>query len=163
MIVSGYTLYIGRHAKSSWDDPHLRDFDRPLNARGLRDAPRMARYLRDAGVRPHLLLASPALRAWTTAEIYHDLLGGILRADERIYDASVQALQQLALEALRHDREVMIVGHNPGMSELISRVSDQPSVHLPTAGVVAVHWEGEPMKQPGSVRFFLYPKVLPNK
>ena len=63
------TLTIFRHAKSSWDFPDLTDHDRPLNKRGERDAPVMAERLQTAGVRPSLILSSPAVRAWRTAKM----------------------------------------------------------------------------------------------
>lgn len=154
-------LYIARHAKSSWDDPSLRDFDRPLNKRGLRDAPFMAGVMACKDERPELILTSPALRAKTTAEFYRRYLGGTLRVDERIYDASVSTLYYVILEAFETYQKVMIVGHNPGLTELDAYLSDTPVYHIPTAGIVAMDFpKGDISARKGRQRFFIYPKAF---
>ena len=82
------TLLLIRHAKSSWDDPALPDKDRPLNDRGRRDAPKMGKRLAKRGVKPDLILSSPALRALRTAEIIAKMLDYQRRdivLNERLY------------------------------------------------------------------------------
>lgn len=129
------------------------DFDRPLNARGERDAPRMAQYLAAYGVHPDLILASPAQRARKTAEIYQTALGGFLRFDRRIYEASLTTLLYLVEEAFERTGTLMILGHNPGMTELIHRLSSAALFNLPTAGVVGMTWHGT---DESSMQPFLY-------
>ena len=131
-------LYLARHGKSSWDDPMQSDFDRPLNARGEHDVPQMAHYLREHDVRPDRILTSPARRANTTAEIYHETLGGILQEDDRIYEASTTSLLYLAQEALETVDTLMIVGHNPALTELANVLGDAPIYNLQTSGVVGL-------------------------
>ena len=118
------TLYIARHAKSSWDDASLSDFERPLNKRGKRDAPFMAEKLKELGVKPDLILSSPAQRAKTTAKHYHEALGSKLEFDERIYEASLMSLIYLIQEQFEKVDSLMIVGHNPGLTMLNDRVSN---------------------------------------
>ena len=152
------TLYIARHAKSSWNDPTQSDFDRPLNPRGLRDAPQMADRLEALGVRPQIILASPALRARTTAEVYQATLGGILRLDERIYEASLTSLIYLVQEAFETADTLMIVGHNPGLTALNDRLGG-PSVYaLPTAAVTAIRFDGTIAPYQGAPLWFVSPK-----
>ena len=89
------TLTLVRHAKSSWKDTSLADRDRPLNKRGKRDAPEMGRRLTAAGVRPSLIVSSPAVRAWTTAKIIANEIGyprEFLQRDSALYLASVNGI-----------------------------------------------------------------------
>ena len=152
------TLYIARHAKSSWDDMSLSDFERPLNKRGKRDAPFMANLLKDKGITPDLILSSPAKRAKKTAKHYHEVLGGELQFDERIYEASLMSLISLVQETLEIVDSVMIVGHNPGFTALNDMLSDKSIYNIPTAGVVGIGFEDEVASHKGKQLFFEYPK-----
>lgn len=152
------TLYIARHAKSSWDDASLSDFERPLNKRGKRDAPFMAEKLKELGVKPDLIVSSPATRAKTTAQYYHEQLGGELEYDERIYEASLMSLIYLIQEKFESVNSLMIVGHNPGLTMLNDRVSDKSIYNIPTAAVVAVEFEDEVGAHKGKQVFYAYPK-----
>jgi phosphohistidine phosphatase len=134
-------LTLMRHAKSSWDDPTIADFERPLNRRGERDAPAMGRRLRDAGARPSLIVSSPAARALATARQVADALGyprEFLQTDHSLYLASSERLREVI--ALQDDtfRDLMIVGHNPGLTEFAAELSDQPVGHLATGAVVVI-------------------------
>jgi phosphohistidine phosphatase len=124
------TLLLMRHAKSSWDLPQQKDFDRPLNERGRKAAPLMGRYLRRQKMRPDLVLCSPAERARQTAELFITAahLTNELRFDERIYDASADNLLQVVAQVEDEARAVLVIGHNPGMEELI----------LPTAALAVI-------------------------
>ena len=114
------TLLLLRHAKSSWDDPRLEDFDRPLAPRGRRAAPAMADYLKKKGLRPDFALCSPAARARQTWALVADGLGGGAETKElrSLYLGGPSRL----LEAIRRipDRAgcAMLIGHNPGMEHL---------------------------------------------
>jgi len=151
-------LYIARHAKSSWDDMSLSDFERPLNARGKRDVPFIAELLKNKSIKPDLILSSPAKRAKKTAKHYHKTLGGELRFDARIYEASSLTLYQLVQEALQSVESVMIVGHNPGLSTLNDMLSDKSIYNIPTAGVVGISFENPTLEKKGKALFFEYPK-----
>jgi len=152
------TLYIARHAKSSWDDMSLSDFDRPLNKRGKRDAPFMAELLKEKGIKPDLILSSPAKRAKKTAKHYHESLDGKLHFDEDIYEASTMTLFTLLQKAFTHYNNVMIVGHNPGFSALNDMLSDKSIYNIPTSGIVGIVFEDEVAPHKGKQLFFEYPK-----
>ena len=152
------TLYIARHAKSSWDDMTLSDFERPLNKRGKRDVPFMAQVLKDKGIKPDLILSSPAKRAKKTAQHYHELLSGELRFDERIYEASAMSLLYLVQESFETVDKLMIVGHNPGFTALNDMLSDKSIYNIPTAAVVGISFDEEVAVDNGKQLFFKYPK-----
>jgi phosphohistidine phosphatase len=113
-------LTLLRHAKSSWDDPVERDFDRPLNGRGWRAAERMGRYLGEAGLAFDVALASPALRVKQTIEGVEKGLGRGLAArfDRRVYMASGVLLLDL-LQGEGAGETLLLVGHNPGLEDLL--------------------------------------------
>lgn len=137
-------LFLMRHAKSSWGDPSLADFDRPLNERGLRAAPLMGRHLRERRVVPDLILCSPAARARRTAELAAEAakFHAPLRFDERIYEATAARLVEVVAEALDDDDEVLLVGHNPGMEELLEMLTGEWH-RMPTAAVACVRLDLE--------------------
>lgn len=113
-------LTLLRHAKSSWDDPVERDFDRPLNGRGWKAAERMGRYLAEEGLGFDQVLASPALRVKQTIEGVEKGLGRPLGAqfDRRIYMASGVHLFDLVQAEAREER-LLLIGHNPGLEDLL--------------------------------------------
>jgi phosphohistidine phosphatase len=112
-------LYLLRHAKSSWDDPDIADFDRMLNKRGRKAAKMMAQYMKDAGLRPAVVLCSPAKRTRETLKLLAPALDGAPSTfDHRIYEASYQTLL-LCLADLPNDvPSVLLLGHNPGLERL---------------------------------------------
>jgi phosphohistidine phosphatase len=112
-------LYLLRHAKSSWDDPDIADFDRPLNKRGRKAAKMMAQYFRDSGIAPATAICSSAKRTRETLKLLLPALGGIpINYDHRVYEASYQTLL-LCLADLPADLpSVLLVGHNPGLERL---------------------------------------------
>ncbi len=115
------TLYLLRHAKSSWNDSSLRDFDRPLNDRGRADAPVIGKHLASEDLGDPLLICSPALRTRETAQLV--LLNANLhvdpRFDERIYEASLRDLLQVVSETDDARETLILIGHNPGLEELL--------------------------------------------
>ncbi len=132
-------LYLLRHAKSSWDDPGMADFDRPLNGRGRRAAPLVAEFLREKGIRPGLVICSPAARALQTAELVAGAEGinAPIEFDPRIYEAHPIDLLKLIREADESVEELMLVGHNPGLEELTERLTGERE-RLPTAALVRI-------------------------
>lgn len=135
------TLYLIRHAKSSWDSPGLRDFNRPLNERGLHDAPRMAQRLAQDGVRPDLLVSSPAKRALTTALFFAGTFGvaddAVLRHSD-IYEATPQQILRIVHELPDTAHTVLLFGHNPTFTEVANRFSDTFIQNVPTCGIVRI-------------------------
>lgn len=133
------TLVLVRHAKSDWGDPGLDDHDRPLNARGLRDAPVMAERLAASGFRPDAILASTALRAATTAGFFGDEFGLDVEPQERLYGAPGSLLLHAAVE--RGAERVIVVAHDPGMTVLASQLSDGGIGHMTTCAVARFDWD----------------------
>ena len=132
------TLLLMRHAKSSWDTPGLRDFDRPLNGRGLNAAPLMGRYLRAQGIRPDLILSSPANRAQHTAQLVKEAaqFAAPIHYEAGIYEASIKELLH-ALFALEEEvKTVLLIGHNPGFNGLLGHLS---GVHEPLTTASIAH------------------------
>src|SRR6185503_20101071 len=115
------TLFLLRHAKSSWKDETLPDFERPLNRRGKRAAETIGRYFKTSTIVPELILSSPAERTRETVELVLKAAKWTteVRYDQRIYEASAQRLAEVVSQ-IDNDRKVaMLVGHNPGMEELV--------------------------------------------
>jgi len=140
------TLLILRHAKSSWSNQGLADHDRPLSSRGKRDAHIMGDLLAAEGLTPDLIISSTAVRARRTAELVAEVCGYEARIvfARDLYladpDTYVETLVQLAPEVQR----VMVVGHNPGVEELIDALTSE-SVRFTTANIAQVdlpidHW-----------------------
>lgn len=133
------TLYLLRHAKSSWDDPGLKDFDRPLNKRGLKAAPKVGAYILKEKIRPDLVLSSPAHRAKQTAHIVCEAAGlsALVNFDERIYEASIQRLFEIVAGFEESVNSAMMVGHNPGFEELLAALTGE-SQRMPTAALACI-------------------------
>ncbi len=138
-------LTLVRHAKSSWDHPGLADFDRPLNARGERDAPEMARRLAHRDVQPDRIVASPAIRAATTARILADGLKFSQNAivlEPKLYNASTDELLGTLRNQPEPDLQVMLVAHNPGLTELGNLLGETVTIdNLPTCGVLCLDFD----------------------
>jgi phosphohistidine phosphatase len=132
-------LFILRHAKSSWTDIDLADFDRPLNERGLDAAPFMGRYLAEEGHMPDAIVSSPAKRARETAELVKEHSGfePEIGFDERIYEASPNTLREVASELPDTADSAMIVGHNPGIEGFIRHLTGQIEP-MPTAALAVI-------------------------
>jgi phosphohistidine phosphatase len=130
------TLILVRHAKSSWSKPGLADIDRPLNERGMRDAPFMAKRMAEAGQPVDHLVSSPANRALTTAKCYAEALNlrDSLTIDPRVYEAGVAQLMNVINGFDDAWNCVLMFGHNPGFSYLIQYLCGQ-MLHMPTNGV----------------------------
>lgn len=114
------TLYLLRHAKSSWDDETLADFDRPLSARGRRDAQRMAEYVSSSSLGVEMVLCSPAQRVKETLEPLVPALGDRVevRSDGDLYEAGAGEILQQIAHLPPGVRRVLVVGHNPGLQDL---------------------------------------------
>ena len=115
------TLFLLRHAKSSWNDANLKDFDRPLNARGLRAAELIGTFIKKEKVSFDLVLSSPAVRARETIEIVLKTakLAAEVRYDQRIYEASPHVLIEVITQIEEEKSKVLLVGHNPGIEKLL--------------------------------------------
>ena len=140
-----HTLYLLRHAKSSWSDSSLTDHERPLAPRGERDAKRVAKHLRRLEVRPALVLCSSAVRTRATAELILPALAGApLEVEEGLYGAGSEALLERLRAVPESVASVLLIGHNPGLHELaLTLASSGPErkrleEKLPTAGLATL-------------------------
>ncbi len=161
------TLFLIRHAKSSWDNPGLRDFNRPLNERGLHDAPLMAQMLVKRGIRPDLIVSSPAKRALGTAVFFARAFGmeetGIVQ-EEDIYEATPTDILRIISRLPDDARTVMLFGHNPTFTEVANRFSADFVDNIPTCGIVQIESDAESWKslyeENASVRACFFPKEV---
>ena len=167
------TLYVLRHAKSDWGDSSLKDFDRPLNDRGWRAAKAVGHEMRERDVVPDLVFVSPAVRTRETLARAEEGFGGKLEAVEKrtIYLAETETLVDLVRHAPAHADRLMIVGHNPGMHELVLMLADGPrnlrediAHKYPTAALSEISFDieewGELAPGTGWLRSFLKPRDL---
>ena len=137
-------LYLIRHAKSSWDDLSLTDFERPLNKRGLKDAPKMGKILKKALLDPDCIVTSPARRAQETAEIIADKIGFPIKKiilEKNIYDAAAHALFEITTDLEDACDTAVLIGHNPGMTTLANFLSDAKIDNMPTCGVFVLEFD----------------------
>lgn len=161
------TLYIIRHAKSSWDSPDLSDFDRPLNERGKGDAPRMGKRLKKRNVKPDMLLTSPAKRALSTCKRIAEQLGfpkEKIKTEPNLYHADEDQIFSV-IKDIKDKHDVLIVfGHNPGMTDFVNRLRKDKKIieNIPTCGVVAFALDVNAWQDiqfgTGKFLFFDYPK-----
>jgi phosphohistidine phosphatase len=142
-------LTLLRHAKSSWDDPVSRDFDRPLNRRGARAAFTMGQFARDHAMTFDHLIASPAVRVVETLDHFFEGYGQTIESswDRRIYLASSATLMDVLRDAPEHCESLLMVGHNPGLEDLIlglvpdvggDSLRDDVEVKFPTASLAVM-------------------------
>jgi phosphohistidine phosphatase len=168
------TLLLLRHAKSSWDDPSLDDFDRPLARRGEAAAPRMGAWMREHRLAPDLILCSPAVRARQTLDLVLPHLAGkptVLHEDS-LYLAAPAVLLARVRKVGADVRQAMVVGHDPGMHMLALDLagSGEPerlkalARKFPTASLAVIRFKTRawakvgPAK--GSLELFVSPKML---
>lgn len=135
------TIYFVRHAKSSWKDPSLQDFDRPLNRRGYRDAPFMSSLLRGRVAHLDAIVSSPANRAYTTATYFAEVFAipeSDIVTDKAIYDAFPEDVLDVIQAFPSQWSTVLLFGHNPAFNSLANMFSEQPIVNVPTCGIFRV-------------------------
>ena len=159
------TLCLVRHAKSSWDNPGIDDFDRPLNDRGEKDAPRMGKCLKEREVVPSLIYSSPAVRALATSKIIAGVLGYPLngiRTPRRLYHADEETFLEIVNSVPEENDCIIMTGHNPGLTDFANNLLDEKIDNIPTSGVVAAQLGINSWKEAkwgcGKLLFFDYPK-----
>jgi phosphohistidine phosphatase len=161
------TLFLVRHAKSSWKETDLSDKDRPLNKRGKHDAPVMGKLLKKMNVQPDLLISSPAVRALTTAlNIANEIDYPNSKIDivENIYMASATELLNEVSKSDDKLKSIMLFGHNPGITDFLNGLSTANIDNMPTCSIVCIQFEinswSDIKNKKGKVVFFEYPKKL---
>ncbi|MDG2347522.1 MAG: histidine phosphatase family protein [SAR86 cluster bacterium] len=140
-------LFLLRHAKSSWDDPALGDFDRPLSKRGISNAILLSKYLDKQKISFDLVLSSPSERTQSTSDLvlsYCNPAPTILLKED-IYHASVSSLSQLIKGQDDSINNLLVIGHNPGLHILIESLAHESIIKLPTCTFVKLtnfnHWK----------------------
>lgn len=160
-------LFIVRHAKSSWDYPDLSDHERPLLEKGKKRTRKMIAFLQSKGVKPDLVLTSSALRARETAG-YLAVGLGLTKEDIQIepglYAADAARIFDVFIDLSDQNNAVMLVGHNPALTNFVNLYLSPPIDWLPTSAVVALsfqtnHWD-EIRKAPFEVKFVAFPKLM---
>ena len=170
------TLSLFRHAKSSWDDPGVKDFDRPLAPRGEEAAPRMGAFMAEHDIQPELILCSPAARTRRTLDLVLPHLNGgpTVIYEESFYLAPTSQLLARVRKIEAKVRHVMIIGHDPGMHGLAVELAGSGAPKLmqalaakfPTAGLAVLDFELDEWSKVGpglgQLRIFMTPKRLPD-
>lgn len=158
-------IYLVRHAKSSWKDTTAEDYDRPLNKRGINDAPLIGKYLFNQKIKVDMIIASPAKRAKLTAKIIAEEINykSNIIFNKSIYEADLFDLIGIIKSTDKQINNLFLIGHNPSLNELANYLLDSDIGNIPTSGVVAigldVEWKDIKEKS-GILKFFIYPKKL---
>lgn len=158
-------LYLIRHAKSSWDDPSLRDHDRPLNKRGKRDAPLMANVLKKKGIKPDLIYSSTAERALEFAKVIAEILDFKKKkivSTKDLYMADVKEMLGILRSVEDSAKTVFMVSHNPYITEFANSLCNYNLDNIPTSGVFCIEFDVKKWKDidlgKGKFVSFDYPK-----
>ena len=159
-------LYLLRHAKSSWKEHGLSDFDRPLNKRGKNDAPFMASKLIEQTDNISSIISSPANRALTTARAFAEHFNFPLkkiRTNMDIYSGNLKSLFRIIQFCKNELHSVMLVGHNPLITYFAESLGDEEFGNIPTCGIVGTHFHLDSWRDVSSgsayLDFFIYPKM----
>ncbi|WP_198306235.1 SixA phosphatase family protein [Arcobacter vandammei] len=160
-------LILIRHAKSSWKDTSLKDFDRPLNKRGEKDAPFMAKILKRLIKSPDLIISSPSKRTKLTLDFFikeFKYKNEEIIFDKSIYEAPYINLLKVIKNIDNKNKIAFLFGHNPGLNDLTNYLIDNFTENIPTSGILKINfdvksWENIEEKS-GNLEFFKYPKML---
>ena len=137
-------LYLIRHAKASWEDPHLQDADRPLTELGQQDAHNMGKELKNLKIIPDSIISSPAKRSINTAEIIAEELGFNITkiiTNPIIYSGGVEELVELIKAVDSKINTLLFFGHNPTLTWLTHYLSDEAKMNIPTCGIVGIKFD----------------------
>lgn len=152
-----------RHAKSSWESNANTDHERPLNARGERDAPFMDQLLASHGYRPDLILSSDSTRTRQTISLMPNLKGIELDFERRLYHASAETILHFIHEAPPQCETLMILAHNPGITNAVFKLSRVRIDNVPTSGIVIINLKVDDFTKfdagNGVLEEFFYPKM----
>jgi phosphohistidine phosphatase len=162
------TVYIMRHGKSVWDIPDLDDHERPLSPKGLERTVKVARFLRSKWEMPDVILSSTAKRAKDTAGVMAVELGidnDNMHFDRRLYDHNAENIFELFSMIPPEVYRILLVGHNPTITEFTSLILRKLTEDLPTSSLVGVElhtdlWAAA-SSCPATFKFFVNPGLLP--
>ncbi len=158
-------LLLVRHAKSDWDNTKLSDFDRPLNSRGEKNAPEMAKRLTKKGLIPQQIVSSPAVRAISTARYFAKELGlekSEIVKEPEIYEALTSTLMDVINNLDNSYSFTALFGHNPGITSVVSNLCNKDLYNIPTCGMVLIQFPFDDWAMvsagTGEMIFYDYPK-----
>ncbi|HEX8314887.1 MAG TPA: histidine phosphatase family protein [Flavisolibacter sp.] len=159
------TLLLVRHAKSDWSHEGLSDTERPLNERGRKDAPEMAKRLRKKGLKIDAFISSPAKRAFRTARFFaeeFDLKKEDIRVEKRLYGALPSQFENIVASLSDKENSVILFSHNPGITEFVNTLCEVHTDNMPTCAIFAVQADVESWqdfeKADKKFLFYDYPK-----
>ena len=158
-------LIIVRHCKSSWKDPSLSDFDRPLNKRGNIDGELMSNYLREKEKKIDKLILSTSIRTRLTSKYFIEKIhfNSISYLDE-LYHASYSEIIKIISKIENNFNNIMVIGHNPGLTELINYFTDMRIYNIPTTGIIKVEFKeakwSKITENKGKIVYKKFPKEL---
>jgi phosphohistidine phosphatase len=163
------TLFLVRHAKSSWEMSGLPDDERPLNERGERDAPRMGKRLASHGVSPDILISSPARRAYSTAVLIAAAIGypkEDIQTKAKLYFEGISGMLDVIHSLTSEVSTAMLFGHNPTMTEAVNTLAHATIGNVPTCGIAEIQFDVESWEDVdeglGTMQLFDYPKRIKN-
>jgi phosphohistidine phosphatase len=161
------TLYLIRHAKSSWKNAGLSDFERPLNSRGRNDAPIMGERLKKDNIIPDVIISSPAKRAWSTSRIIAKNLNistDSINLNSDIYEANASTLLKIINQINDKYEKCFMFGHNPGITYFAELLTNTHFGNVPTCGIVGISFDLESWamisSNMGSCIYYNYPKKI---
>jgi len=161
------TVLIIRHAKSSWDDPAMADFDRPLNERGKNDAPKMADRLLAKSIRIDTFISSPAKRAKKTAEVFarkYNVDKTDILLIPTLYESHANIFFDVIEKAPQKSTSIAIFSHNPGITDFVNKLTATRIDNMPTCAVFAVKADVERWQDFRQIQkhflFFDFPKSM---
>lgn len=162
-----HSLFLLRHAKSSWQDPKQEDINRPLNKRGKIDAPLIGKLLVERGDIPDLIISSTARRAFSTAKRISKALGYSIERimkDQRLYMAGIDDFNDVISEISNNTQKLMLVSHNFGITDFADYVSNSNLGSIPTCGIVKIEFDlnswKEVLDKKGKLIYFEFPKKI---
>jgi len=164
------TLYLVRHAKSSWKDLSLADIDRPLNKRGKQDAPNMAMYLAKKIDNPGIFICSPSRRTLDTANYFldafsYDKINLILEND--LYHGDESNFHNVIERINENSESAILFGHNPGITDYVNELTNSRIVNIPTCGIVGINLKINRWKAineiNGKLLFYFFPEGINNE
>lgn len=160
-------IYLIRHAKSSWDEPNLSDFDRGLNARGKRDIPKMAERLKDADILPDLVVSSPAKRAKKTAQKISKIIGydkENIFYEDSLYESGFDTYLHVIQNIDDKHQNIFLFAHNMTITDTAERLGNIMIGNMPTCSIICIEFDCDSFKdikpKSGKVLFFDFPKSV---
>ena len=161
------TVLLVRHAKSSWDDPLMNDFERPLNERGKKDAPIMARRIKDRKISIEAFISSPAKRAKKTAKLFAEVFEvneEKIRYKTELYHADTEAFYSVIENTDNAVNSIAVFSHNPGITYFANELTEVKLDDMPTCAVFVLHADCSKWKDFRKAKkhflLFDYPKAM---